>query len=156
MNAEIVPNAKSCQLGEGPHWSSTEGVLYYVDIPRGRVLRYDPLNGGSCNFVDIDGGKDPVRFVIPSIKEKEFLIGKGSELCRLQWDFKQNDEPKWVKMVEVDVEWLLNSGTIDSTMENAILWDGYGQVLWVKHYCLQMTSNVIKDQCISFVKTPMT
>ena len=63
MNVEIVPNAKSCQLGEGPHWSSTEGVLYYVDIPRGRVLRYDPLDGGSCNFVDIDGGKDPVSFV---------------------------------------------------------------------------------------------
>ena len=76
MNVEIVPNAKSCQLGEGPHWSSTEGVLYYVDIPRGRVLRYDPLDGGSCNFVDIDGGKDPVSFVIPSIKEKEFLIDK--------------------------------------------------------------------------------
>ena len=104
MNVEIVPNAKSCQLGEGPHWSSTEGVLYYVDIPRGRVLRYDPLDGGSCNFVDIDGGKDPVSFVIPSIKEKEFLIGKGRDLCRLQWDFKQNDGPKLVKMVEVDVE----------------------------------------------------
>ena len=84
MNVEIVPNAKSCQLGEGPHWSSTEGVLYYVDIPRGRVLRYDPLDGGSCNFVDIDGGKDPVSFVIPSNNEKEFLIGNqeiGEVVC---------------------------------------------------------------------------
>lgn len=53
MEIEIVEKALPCVLGEGPHWSVTENVLYYVDIPKGRVLRYDPRNGGSCFYVDV-------------------------------------------------------------------------------------------------------
>ena len=53
MKVEVVSEALLCQLGEGPHWSVAEGVLYYVDIKKGRVLRYDPRNGGSCCYVDV-------------------------------------------------------------------------------------------------------
>ena len=32
----------ACRCGEGPLWHPAEQVLYWVDIPTGRVLRYDP------------------------------------------------------------------------------------------------------------------
>ena len=52
MKVEVVTKAMPCLLGEGPHWSVEEGVLYYVDIKAGRVLRYDPRNG-SCSYVNV-------------------------------------------------------------------------------------------------------
>ena len=39
---------------------ATEGVLYYVDIKKGRVLRYDPRNGGSCCYVDVSPPKSHI------------------------------------------------------------------------------------------------
>ena len=49
---EVVTEATRCQLGEGPHWCSKEQVLYYVDILKGRVLRYDP-SSRQCHHVDV-------------------------------------------------------------------------------------------------------
>ena len=34
-------------------------------------------------------GNDPVSFVIPTTKSKEFMIGRARDLCRLHWDFDQ-------------------------------------------------------------------
>ncbi len=34
-----------CNTGEGPLWHPTERVLYWVDIPPGRLYRYDPGSG---------------------------------------------------------------------------------------------------------------
>lgn len=34
-----------CATGEGPIWSPIDGRLYWVDIPRGHVYRYDPASG---------------------------------------------------------------------------------------------------------------
>ncbi|MBP2252348.1 D-xylonolactonase [Halarchaeum solikamskense] len=31
-----------CETGEGPIWHPDEGVLFWCDIPSGRLLRYDP------------------------------------------------------------------------------------------------------------------
>ncbi|MFB6078090.1 MAG: SMP-30/gluconolactonase/LRE family protein [Halarchaeum sp.] len=31
-----------CETGEGPIWHPGEGVLYWCDIPNGRLFRYDP------------------------------------------------------------------------------------------------------------------
>ena len=80
------------------------GVLYYVDIPKGHVLRYDPKNGGSCTHVEVDSGKDPVSFVIPSVIEKQYLIGKGRSLCRLSWDYIQKERYELVALAEVDTK----------------------------------------------------
>ena len=35
----------ACLTGEGPLWHSDERCLYWVDIPRGRLFRYDPGTG---------------------------------------------------------------------------------------------------------------
>jgi D-xylonolactonase len=35
----------ACQTGEGPLWHPLENRLYWTDIPRGRLFRYDPATG---------------------------------------------------------------------------------------------------------------
>ena len=44
MEVELVVDCR-CYLGEGPLWHPVEKCLYWLDIPRGRVLVYDPF----CN-----------------------------------------------------------------------------------------------------------
>ena len=44
MEPELVADYQ-CETGEGPIWHPTEKRLYWVDIPRGRVFRYDPASG---------------------------------------------------------------------------------------------------------------
>ena len=34
-----------CHIGENPLWHPLEGRLYWTDIPRGRLFRYDPATG---------------------------------------------------------------------------------------------------------------
>lgn len=34
-----------CETGEGPLWHPNERALYWVDIPAGRLFRYDPATG---------------------------------------------------------------------------------------------------------------
>lgn len=44
MKAEIITDYRS-QIGEGPLWHPIEKMLYWVDIPEGKVLRTDPATG---------------------------------------------------------------------------------------------------------------
>jgi sugar lactone lactonase YvrE len=48
----------ACQVGEGPLWHPDEGRVYWVDIPRGRIFRYDPSTGAHeiCYEGDVVGG----------------------------------------------------------------------------------------------------
>ena len=32
----------SCVTGEGPLWHSDRNLLYWIDIPNGRLFQYDP------------------------------------------------------------------------------------------------------------------
>ena len=35
----------ACQVGEGPVWHPMEKRVYWLDIPQGRMFRYEPANG---------------------------------------------------------------------------------------------------------------
>ena len=41
-----------CLTGEGPLWHPTEKVLYWADIPRGRIFRFDPSTGKHSPFFE--------------------------------------------------------------------------------------------------------
>jgi sugar lactone lactonase YvrE len=41
---ELAVDARA-ELGEGPVWDDRAGCLYFVDILRARVLRFDPVDG---------------------------------------------------------------------------------------------------------------
>lgn len=44
MEPELIADYE-CSTGEGPLWHESQGSLYWVDIPNGRLFRYDPANG---------------------------------------------------------------------------------------------------------------
>lgn len=44
MDIELIADY-ACETGEGPLWHPDEKRLYWVDIPRGRMFRYDPATG---------------------------------------------------------------------------------------------------------------
>jgi D-xylonolactonase len=51
MNPPAIIADFECKCGEGPLWHPEENRLYWVDIPRGRLFRYDCASGQSeCCF----------------------------------------------------------------------------------------------------------
>jgi len=44
VEPELVVDEK-CRTGEGPVWHPDEGVLYWLDIPEGKIYRLDPRSG---------------------------------------------------------------------------------------------------------------
>ena len=57
MEPELVADY-ACQTGEGPLWHAQEKRLYWIDIPAGRMYRYDPATGSheQCYEGDVIGG----------------------------------------------------------------------------------------------------
>lgn len=53
MEPELVADYK-CHVGEGPLWHPVEKRVYWVDIPRGRMFRYDPSSGKHEQFFEGD------------------------------------------------------------------------------------------------------
>ena len=44
MNMELIADYE-CVVGEGPMWHPMESKVYWADIPKGRIFRYDPASG---------------------------------------------------------------------------------------------------------------
>ena len=57
MKPELIADYR-CDCGEGPLWHPMERRLYWVDIPNGRLFRYDPATGHheQCHQGDVIGG----------------------------------------------------------------------------------------------------
>ena len=46
MNPPRVVADYACQIGEGPFWHPDRRLLYWLDIPTGRLFQHDPVVGG--------------------------------------------------------------------------------------------------------------
>ena len=57
MQPELIADYR-CETGEGPLWHPTEKLVYWTDIPAGRVFRYDPATGMHeiCYTGEVVGG----------------------------------------------------------------------------------------------------
>ena len=57
MTPELIADSK-CATGENPLWHAAEKQLYWVDIPAGRLFRYDPATGTHemCYESEVVGG----------------------------------------------------------------------------------------------------
>ncbi|WP_227356332.1 SMP-30/gluconolactonase/LRE family protein [Haladaptatus salinisoli] len=44
MEPQLIANTR-CRTGEGPLWHPDREIVYWVDIPRGRLFSYDPATG---------------------------------------------------------------------------------------------------------------
>ena len=105
----IVKNpTKGGFLYEGPHYSSADGFLYYVDIIGNKIGRFD-TKGDNGKNVWIDFSGESVTFVIP-IKDttgKELLIGQGKGVvhAKVDWDLAKVVEAKMVYRPKHQGKW---------------------------------------------------
>ncbi len=53
MEPELIADY-ACVTGEGPLWHPGEGRVYWLDIPAGRMFRYDPESGSHEQFYEGD------------------------------------------------------------------------------------------------------
>ena len=51
MGPELIADY-ACYIGEGPLWHPMEKRLYWTDIPRGRMFRFDPVTGRHEQFYE--------------------------------------------------------------------------------------------------------
>ena len=63
-----------CVLGEGPVWSETEGFLWWVDIKRAKLHRYNPRTGNTRRY-DL-----PLRASAFALYEGSFLMVGDQEI----------------------------------------------------------------------------
>nr|CAD7587306.1 unnamed protein product [Timema genevievae] len=112
-------------LGEAPHWDHKAQLLYYVDILKSTVYRFNPKNK-ELTSVKIDGGL--VSLVIPiEDKKNQFIITVGRNLSILTWDGKSDTPTKVEHLHTVDTEEekadfsVFNDGKVDPTGR---LWAG--------------------------------
>lgn len=57
MQPEVIADY-ACEIGEGPMWHPIERKVYWLDIPKGRIFRYDPASGAheQCYEGEVVGG----------------------------------------------------------------------------------------------------
>lgn len=94
------------QLGEGPVWVERDQALWFTDIKRKQIHRYDPENGGQSSW----DAPEQVGFVFPA-KSGGFIAGLQSGLHR--FDPKKG---KFKLLVEVEPgspDNRLNDGVVD-------------------------------------------
>lgn len=82
MIPELIADYQ-CEIGEGPLWHPMEKRVYWTDIPRGRMFRYDPATGKHEQFYegDIVGG-----FTIQA--DGSLLLFQGGGAIRIWKDGK--------------------------------------------------------------------
>ena len=74
MVPELIADYQ-CVTGEGPLWHPDERKLYWVDIPTGRLFRYDPAANKheQCYQGDVTGG-----FTIQANGDLLLFLDKGT------------------------------------------------------------------------------
>jgi D-xylonolactonase len=69
--------AIEAQLGEGPFWSASEQVLWFVDIKGRNIHRFNPATGDQRSWK----APDQVSFVLPR-EDGSFVVGLPRRLAR--------------------------------------------------------------------------
>ncbi len=104
--ADLVVDAHA-RLGEGPVWCAGERVLYWVDIDRGRVHRYDPA---TATDEHLDVG-EPVGAVVPTRSGGLALAVKNGFALVDSWP----QSPSMLSHIEAErAETRMNDGACDS------------------------------------------
>ncbi|XP_063241868.1 regucalcin-like [Bacillus rossius redtenbacheri] len=88
----VEPVGQPTTLGEGPHWDEKEQVLYFVDIVKGTVNKYDPTTKRQTS-VKVDGGH--ASLVVPvEGRRDQFVITMGRSLAVMTWDGESSTPTK--------------------------------------------------------------
>ena len=73
----------ACETGEGPLWHPDEGRLYWVDIPPGKLYRYDPATG--AHGLVLDAGEAIGGFTIQGRRRAAPLHGPRPHRPLARW-----------------------------------------------------------------------
>lgn len=91
-----------CEVGEAPHWDVKSQSLFYVDIPRSEILRFDKRKNRIFK-AKIRDNKLPVTFIVPiEGRKNEFVVSVGLKVCVVQWDGKSGEAVILEVLTEVD------------------------------------------------------
>jgi D-xylonolactonase len=88
MEPEVIADY-ACECGEGPLWHPDENRLYWVDIPTGRLFRYDPSTGEHLQLFD---GPDLGGFTIQADGSLLLFMARGA--------IKSWREGDWTTVIE--------------------------------------------------------
>jgi len=98
----------AAELGEGPVWVEREQALWFVDIKKQQIHRFDPADGGKRSWA----APEQVGFLFPA-EGGGFVAGLQSGLYRFD-----PDAGTFAPLIEVDGELpanRLNDGAVDPT-----------------------------------------
>lgn len=91
-----------CEVGEAPHWDAKTKSLYFVDIPRAEILRYDSSKN-KIYKAKIKDNQLPVSFIIPIENSKdEFVVSTGLKVCVIRWNGKSEVAEIVENLTQVD------------------------------------------------------
>jgi len=81
----VTPVTGPVEHGEGPHWDAETGVLFFVDISRELVNKYDPATEQVTHAQFVGGG---VSLVIPvkGTKTQQLLATRGHDVILFNWN----------------------------------------------------------------------
>jgi sugar lactone lactonase YvrE len=103
-----------CELGEGPVWVERDQALWFVDIKKQRVCRYDPANGDRRTW----DAPELVGFVLPA-RSGGFIAGLQSGLHK----FDETDG-SFTPIVEVEADLPVNRLNDAVTGLDGAMWFG--------------------------------
>ena len=90
LHAELVHEHDSI-LGESPLWDDREQVLYWVDIDRGQIHRFDPVTKTNSTFI-LGGkvtsiGRRASGGLIASLKKTSppLILRRDPSDCSMRW-----------------------------------------------------------------------
>jgi xylono-1,5-lactonase len=94
------------ELGEGPVWVERDSALWFVDIKKHKIHRYDPANGEQKSW----DSPEQIGFIVPA-ERGGFIAGLQSGLCHFDEERGTFD---LVAEVEPDLpDNRLNDGAVD-------------------------------------------
>lgn len=162
VKVEQITAVPVSRILEGPHWDLKYQCLYFNDIQRGLIFRYDPATD-KCYQASIEGEPDiEIGFIVPvQYKQNQFIIGADNKLYVIEWDGVSKTAKKLSTYVEVeqDVEVTrFNDGKVGplgQLFAGTIRKDKYGDVTAVRlssFYRIDKGGAVTKlksDVCVS-------
>lgn len=101
-------------LAQGPFWDKKSNSVYYVDIERPSVLRYDYYTKRTYE-AKIENEEIIGFMVAVADNDREFIVGLGNKAVVIEWDGKTPYVKRKRTLFEVatGTEQVLNDGEVD-------------------------------------------
>jgi len=97
---KLVKNSPNSVLGQGPFWDRISKSLYYVDIERPSVVRYD-YRTNKVYEAKLDGVQ-LIGFIVSVANSKnQFVAGLDNRAVVIEWDGKSSNVTKIRTLFEV-------------------------------------------------------